>query len=405
MADSAQHSHWRSKTHLRAASGMLTLAVAFVVGLTIPSAQAQTFTDLYNFAGSPDGINPYAGLVEDTQGNLYGTTAYGGVYGYGTVFKVAGGVETLLYSFTGGSDGSEPFSPLLFDGAGNAYGATYSGGASGFGSVFKLDTSGNETVVYSFAGGSGDGCHPAGSLLLGSSGNLYGATEGCGSNNLGTVFEINSSGAETILHSFAGGPSDGANPSVAGLVMDPNGNLYGTTQNGGASSHGVLYKLSQGTESILYSFAGGMKDGCYPFGTPVMDKQTNLYGTTVSCGSSSSGGIVWKVGQKGKETVMHRFGGGRTDGCAPFGGVVLDASGNLYGTTFDCGASGYGTVFEVSSKGKETVLHSFAGNSAGAHPYSNVIVDSSGNVYGTTFYGGSESACEFGCGTVWNLTP
>jgi uncharacterized repeat protein (TIGR03803 family) len=408
MAGSPQYSNWKSKIHPGAASGALTLAIMLVLGLSIPSAQAQTFTDVYNFTGSPDGVYPYAGLIEDSQGNLYGTTAYGGAYGYGTVFKVAGGAETVIYSFTGETDGSEPYSPLLLDGAGNIYGATYSGGASGFGTVFKLDASENETVVYSFAGGTTDGCHPTGSLLLDSSGNLYGTTESCGAHNFGTVFEINSSGTETLLHSFAGGSSDGANPSFAGLVMGPKGNLYGTTQNGGASSYGVLYKLAQSTESILYSFAGGMNDGCYPFGTPVMDKETNLYGTTLSCGSGSSGGIVWKVaqvGQKGKETVMHRFAGGKTDGCAPFAGVVLDASGNLYGTTFNCGASTFGTVFKVTSKGKESLLHSFGGNSAGAQPYSSVIVESSGNLYGTTLYGGSQSACQFGCGTVWQLTP
>jgi uncharacterized repeat protein (TIGR03803 family) len=212
-------------------------------------------------------------------------------------------------------------------------------------------------------------------------------------------------GKETALHSFAGYPSDGGLPYLAGVIMDAKGNLYGDTMEGGGFNQGVVYKLGKsGTLTVLYSFRGGA-DGSLAMGTPVMDEQRNLYGTTYR-GGSSGYGIVWKVSRKGKETVLHSFAGGTTDGASPQAGVIRDAEGNLYGVTTAggsgtaCGKSGCGTVYKLSKNGTLTLLHSFAG-SDGQYPVGSLIMDANGNLYGTAAYGGSSGYY----GTVWKLTP
>ncbi len=261
-----------------------------------------------------------------------------------------------------------------------------------------MTENGTETVLHSFAGGTSDGCYPHGSLLMDSEGNLYGTTDECGTSGLGTVFKVSKTGKETVLHSFAGGTTDGDYPFYAGLLMDTEGNLYGNTYYGGASNEGVVYKLSKkGTLTVLHSFAGGT-DGCYPYGTPIMDSRGNLYGTTEHCGASSVG-IVWKVSKKGTETVLHSFTGGSSDGEYPVAGVIMDAKGNLYGDTASGGASSLGTVYELNKKGTITLLHSFAG-SDGEYPDGNLIRDAKGDLFGTASVGGTD-----GYGTVWKLTP
>jgi len=409
MTTSVQRRGWMSKILLGAASAALALAVVLGLGVaTIQWAQAQTFTDLYNFTGS-SGVYPYGGLVRDAKGNLYSTTSSGGASGYGVVFKVnKSGKETVLYSFCPGGypcpSGRYPFAGLVRDKAGTLYGTTYSGGTYDYGVVFEVDKNGKETVLYSFTGGS-DGRNPVGGLLRDKAGILYGTTGNGGAYGYGNVFELDKNGKETVLHSFAGGSSDGEYPYYTNLLMDKNGNLYGVTQNGGGATNcgnggcGVVYKLSKsGTLTVLHSFGGETTDGCYPFGTPAMDKMGNLYGTTNECGASSAG-IVWKVSQSGTETVLHNFAGGMSDGANPYAGVIMDAKGNLYGDTDEGGASGDGTVYELNKKGTLTVLHSFAG-SDGAYPYDNLIRDAKGNFYGTASEGGNDSD-----GTVWKLSP
>jgi uncharacterized repeat protein (TIGR03803 family) len=212
------------------------------------------------------------------------------------------------------------------------------------------------------------------------------------------VFKLSKSRKETVLHSFTGGSSDGAYPYFTGLFMDPKGNLYGVTYDGGASSKGVVYKLRKsGAFTLLHSFAGGKTDGCYATGAPAMDTTGNLYGTTHACGSSNLG-IVWKLSEKGAETVLHNF--GPSDAEYPFAGVIMDANGNLYGETSFGGPYGAGTVFELNQMGTLTLLHSFLSSSDGAVPEGGLIRDVQGNFYGTAFYGGSD-----GYGTVWKLTP
>ena len=389
-----------SKIRPTAATAALMLVVVLVLGAgTSQSAQAQTFTVLYDFTGSPDGEYSYAAVVRDAAGNLYGTTYEGGASGYGTVFKVdTSGTETVLHSFSAGTDGSYPFAGVIQDNAGNLYGTTYEGGSSGYGTVFKVDTSGTETILYTFAGGTTDGCNPAGGLLRDKAGNLYGTAGACGASGVGAVFKLSKKGKETVLHSFAGGSSDGAYPAFTTLLMDKKGKLYGVTEDGGTGGVGTVYVLSpRGTVTLLHSFIGGTTDGCYPLGSPAMDKDGTLYGTAEGCGSGSLG-IVWKVSKKGTETVLHNFAGGSSDGASPLAGVVLDTKGNLYGDTDAGGASSFGTVYELNKKGTLTLLHSFAG-SDGSYPFGGVIRTSKGNLYGTAGSGGTYSY-----GTVWQLT-
>jgi uncharacterized repeat protein (TIGR03803 family) len=179
--------------------------------------------------------------------------------------------------------------------------------------------------------------------------------------------------------------------------MDSSGNLYGVTSAGGASNNGVLYKLGKnGTFTVLHSFAGGTTDGCGPGGTVVRDTAGNLYGTS-GCGGNNYG-TIWKVNKKGKETILHNFAGGTLDGCGPPAGVTRDAKGNLYGVTYGCGAHGFGALYELSASGKLTLLHSFDG-SDGDGPVGEVLRTTQGTLFGTTQGGGN------GYGTVWSFVP
>jgi len=204
-------------------------------------SQAQTLSVLYNFGGAADGGDPYAGVIRDSSGNLYGTVGYGGTSYAGGVYKAdALGNETMLYSFTGGTDGNFPVGPLVRDNAGNLYGTTLYGGAS-FGTVFKLDAGGNETVLHTFTGAP-DGASPSAGLISDATGNLYGTTDLGGLYGWGTVFRLDPAGNETVLHSFTNG-EDGAVP-LGGLIRDAQGGLYGTTYYGGAYGAGTVFKLT-----------------------------------------------------------------------------------------------------------------------------------------------------------------
>jgi uncharacterized repeat protein (TIGR03803 family) len=387
---------------------VLTLMVVVVLAALAP---AQTFTTLYSFTGGSDGNGPDAGVIQDPLGNLYGTTYGGGNptcwegYGCGVVFKLdTTGIVPVLHSFSG-SDGSSPAAPVARDKAGNLYGTTDGGGAFGIGVVFKIDTSGHETVLHSFTGGS-DGRCPDQGLVRDKAGNLYGTTSSCYPTQ-GTIFKINHEGNFTLLHSFTGG-SDGAFPAVGHLTMDKFGNLYGVTNNGGSTACffgcGVLYELSKkGTFTVLYSFGGGTSDGCNPGGTVVQDRFGNFYGTAVGCGSSNHG-TIWKVSKKGKETILHNFAGGTSDGCGPSGGVTWDSKGNLYGLTYSCGANGGGALYKLSAKGKLTLLHSFDG-SDGYNPVGDALRTAKGTLYGTASQGGTGDCYGAGCGTVWSYVP
>jgi uncharacterized repeat protein (TIGR03803 family) len=245
-------------------------------------------TVLYSFpAASSD---PYTGLIEGSDGNFYGTTGAGGTSDDGTVFKITpSGLESVLYSFApSGSNGEIPYAGLIQGSDGNFYGTTYFGGANGLGTVFKVTPSGSETVLYSFAGGS-DGEHPYAGVIQGRDGNFYGTTYQGGTSGYGTVFKLTPSGTETVLYTFAGGSSDGANPE-AGVIQGSDGNFYGSTLQGGASGYGIVFELTpSGTETVLHTFAGGSGDGANPEANLVQGSDGNLYGSTAAGGTGGHG--------------------------------------------------------------------------------------------------------------------
>jgi len=395
------------------------------------SAQTQTLTVLHTFTGVPDGARPYGRLLLDPAGNLYGTTTVGGTFGYGSVFKVdASGNESVFHSFAGSPDGNDPFSGVIRDAAGNLYGATDLGGTvtqcwndqpgSGCGIVFKLDPSGGETVLHRFGSNGPDGFFPAGPLVLDSSGTLWGSTEeggrqGCKipmpPNGLlvdvgcGTVFKVDASGIESVVHSFE--KVDGAWP-LGGVVQDQAGNLYGAAKTGGLMNCpsawfgecGTVFKVdTTGQVSMLYSFKGGDggPDGDIPESSLILDPAGNLYGTTNAGGTvvcapqvlpGISCGTIFQLTPAGKETVLYSFGGSEVAGF-PISGLVRDAAGNFYGMVS-------GLVIKFDSMGKESVLYTFTGNDIIAS--GDLVQDAAGNLYGTTFLGAN------GKGTVFKLT-
>jgi uncharacterized repeat protein (TIGR03803 family) len=384
---------------LRSGHGALAMAVSLLLGvIAIQAAHAQTVKVLHNFTGTKDGAYPYQGLIQAPTG-FYGTTFYGGANDAGTVFEVTrAGTETVLYSFTGGTDGGQPDSALVLDKLGNLYGTTSAGGAHGIGTVFEVSASGTETVLYSFT--YADGADPSGGLIRDAAGNLYGTTIQGGSSEEGTVFKVDSTGTETVLHNFAGGTKDGAYPYLTRLHEDADGNLYGVTEEGGTSNLGVVFEVSaSGTFSVLHSFAGGSSDGAFPSGPLMRDTEGNLRGTT-QAGGASNLGTMFELSSSGTLTLLHSFAGGKTDGAYPYGGLVLDPTGNLYGTTTGGGATGVGTIYELSTAGTFTVLQSLKSKIDGAYPYGGLVIDAKGNLFGTTLQAGKS-----GYGTVFELTP
>jgi len=314
---------------------------------------------LHSFtANTGDGAGPQAYPI-DVGGTLWGTTVYGGpggTGGYGTVYAMnTSGQETFLYAFTGKPDGANPYSELVSDGKGNLYGTTQGGGTHGYGTVFKITTSGQESVLYSFAGaGAGDGAYPYSGLVFDKDGNLYGTTAEGGTHSGGAVFEVTPGGKERTLYSFACG-SDGCNP-YAHLAYDGNTAFYGTTYTGGTNNYGTVFKITRsGKEKVLYRFQGG-NDGENPYGGVTFDSKGDLYGTTRYGGNQgfqNNGGIVFEVTKSGKETILHHFSGNAQnedyDGINPVAGFCYDGQGHMFGTTVEGGSSDNGgTVFELT---------------------------------------------------------
>jgi uncharacterized repeat protein (TIGR03803 family) len=373
------------------------------------SAQTFTLLYPFNSSGSlSDGGQPEAGVTRDTAGNLYGTTFFGGlgmgcdIYfaGCGTVYKLdTSGTETVVHVFSGAGDGWNPTARLILDTAGNLYGTTGYGGAYGHGTVFKIDTAGNETIVHSFAAGK-DGARPNAGLVEDTAGNLYGTTQyggqGCDRQGCGTVFRVSAGGVETVLYRFGDIP-DGASP-LGGVALDSAGDIYGTTWLGGLYGFGTVFGLDgSGHEKVLHSFAAG-SDGANPLAAPVFDTVGNMYGVTSSGGAYF--GTIYKVDSAGNESILYRFTGGY-DGAYPYAHLLVDTTGNLYGTASQGGSTGAGSVFEFSG-GTLNVLHDFAGTNLddGAWPMGGLIMDSAGNLYGTTpAYG------LYGWGTVFEVQP
>jgi uncharacterized repeat protein (TIGR03803 family) len=322
-----------------------------------------------------------------------------------------------LYRFTGGTkDGENPEAGLAMDTLGNFYGTVVNGPLcsptpctnNSLGMVFELTPTGTRTILHRFRGapsGCGttgqpacDGANPYGGLLRNAANGFYGTTSAGGASNMGTVFKVATAGLK-LLHSFTGPPGDGAFP-YAGLIADSSGNFYGTTSAGGAYNNGAVFKISAaGTETLLYSFTGG-PDGGTPYGSLLRDSAGNLYGTASTGGTTTGNcfpsgcGVVFVVTPADTQHVLYSFAGSPDDGAFPYSALVPDAAGNLYGTTYNGGngpcTNGCGAVFEVPRTGTESLLHSFQGYPAdGAFPYAGLVRDSTGNLYGTTAYGGS----------------
>ncbi|MBV8799241.1 MAG: hypothetical protein JO208_05485 [Alphaproteobacteria bacterium] len=340
----------------------------------------------------------------------------------GAIAKKRQGAYAPLYSFCsqpGCTDGAFPDAGLVMDGSGNLYGTTQGGQG---GSIFKLAPDGTETVLYTFCSQANcaDGATSRGGLIVDGAGNLYGTTLSGGAGQGGTVFKLAPDGTYTVLYSFCSQQncSDGASP-YSGLIMDGSGNLYGTTTGGGPHRYaGTVFKIApDGTETVLYSFCSQVNctDGGYPQAGLIMDNSGNLYGTTGGGGNSTGAGTVFELTPDGTENVLYSFCSQNNcaDGSNPQASLVMDNSGNLYGTTGGGGLGhcqgGCGTVFEVTPSGSESVLYSFCSLVActdGAFPYlnNNLVMDSTGNLFGmTTSYG----KCRFGssttCGAVFEL--
>ncbi len=325
------------------------------------------------------------------------------VLGVGTTHSAQAQTFMVLHNFMGGTDGAYPRGGVIRDSAGNLYGATEVGGGNGClkgggcGTVFKIDTSGTETLLHSFSSPD-EGHNPYGDLFQDASGTLYGTTLGGGSNGCwggcGTVFKVDTSGTFSVVYSFATG-KNGREPT-GGLIQDKAGSFYGTTFYGGSMGIGVVFKLdTTGKERVLHRFNSG-KDGAYPSGGVILDSAGNLYGVDWGSGRSNQG-VLYKLSKGGTLTALYQFKGG-ADGELPYGRVVRDAKGNFYGTTSAGGAYGYGVVFKVSKNRKERVLYAFTGGTDGASPFAGLILDIAGNLYGTTELGGSS-----GLGVVFKI--
>jgi uncharacterized repeat protein (TIGR03803 family) len=389
----------------------------------LPTAQGATLQSLCTF---PVGSTyPYGGLVQDRDGNLYGTTCYGGSHGdnyggYGSVFKLTTNATlTTLASFAN-SNGANPRAGLVQGTDGNFYGTVANGGlhgingagSGGYGTIFRVATNGVLTALYSFPGGN-DGANPQAELIQGGDGNFYGTAANGGSGGYGTVFRVTTNGTFATLAFFAN--TNGANP-YAGLVQGSDGNFYGTTVNGGDNGYGTVFRVTtNGVLTMLASFNN--TNGANPYGVLVQGDDGNLYGTTASGGTNGGYGTVFMVTTNGIITSLVSF--AKTNGSNPYAGLVRCTDGNFYGTTVSGGINGdtnmavlgpwldgYGTVFMVNTNGILTTVYSFGSITDikenaldGANPYGSLIVGNDGNFYGTTYNGGS---C--GMGTVFSIT-
>ena len=329
------------------------------VGTVFKITPGGRLTTLHSFCSQTnctDGVAPN-GLVQATAGDLYGTTSRGGVNGYGTVFKITpSGTLTTLYSFCSQgvypycTDGDQPSAGLVQAANGDLYGTTGFGGAAAYGTVFKITPGGTLTTLHSFYGGT-DGHEPAG-LVQAASRDLYGTTLLGGADRTGTVFKITPTGALTTLYSFCSqnGCTDGFSPN-AGLVQATNGDFYGTTADGGANGEGTVFKITpSGTLTTLYSFCSSTncREGSFPEAGLVQATDGDLYGTTH--GSANNNGTVFKITPSGTLTTLYSFcsQSGCTDGQYPQAGLVQDTNGDFYGTTTGGGTGGNGTVFRLS---------------------------------------------------------
>jgi uncharacterized repeat protein (TIGR03803 family) len=394
--------------HLTVAPFAVVVIFLFLATVSQP-AQSQIYSVIYNFTGKgSDGATPYGGPILDRSGNLYGTTYLGGKYGSGSVYKLSRSgsswTYSSLYSFKGVTDAAGPAFGSLAAGADSGLFGSTEGGRE-FGTAFEICACpGREIIVHRFGVGT-DGAQPIGGVVLDAAGNLFGTTCLGGAHGNGTVFEEKRSGdswTESVIYSFTGG-NDGTSPP-AGVTLDTRGNLYGTTSLGGVNGDGVVYELSPSgsgwKQRVLYTFQG-LSDGQNPVGGVVVDPAGNLYGTTFD-GGVNGGGTVYELSPSGEGwtfTVLYSFSGGYG---GPYNKLTL-AKGNIYGFTNAEGANGLGSVFKLAPGNGGwtfTDLYDFIGGSDGGSPYGSVAVDRDGNVFGTAVVGGSQNQ-----GVVFEITP
>ena len=436
-----------SGTVPRAGIFVLEMALVFaLILLLITPGQAQTYRVIYTFDTGLNAWDAGVGLSIDAAGNLYGTTIRGGGQGdcpapggCGAVFQLipngSDWVETLLHGFNGpydfgrgpgpfgATDGAYPYSRAMVGPDGNVYGTVLEGATSDAGAVYQLTRSGsswNRTILHRFTGGA-DGIHPFGDVAFDATGNLYGTTTIGGAYRWGTIFLLAPSASgwtKTTLYNFRGG-SDGAWP-YSGVLLDGAGNLYGTTGAGGSDdcdydgpNCGTVYQLSPSgsgwTEKILYNFHNG-NDGNHPSAL-IFDQAGNLYGTI--CGGSHGGASVFRLSPSGQNWNFEVVYTLSATSCAPFlGSLAMDDTGNLYGALVDGGAYSRGSIYKLTRAGSSwwyTDLYDFTGGSDGGEPNGSLVLDSNGNLYGTTQYGGVSHYCggafHTGCGVVFQLTP
>lgn len=309
----------------------------------------------------------------------------------GTIFKCnVVGTETLLYSFIGGAtDGASPDQGMVQGSDGNLYGISTSGGILNDGAIFKCSTSGAESLFYTL--GEGIGYYLSGSLIQAQDGYIYGMTQSGGPLNQGTIFKYSTSGTLSVLHNFIGGTTDGASP-CGSLIQASDGNFYGMTNTGGTSNKGTIFKCTtSGTITLLHSFAGGVSDGLTMYGSLIQGTDGNFYGMT-NAGGTSNKGIIFMCTPSGAFTLLYSFMGGASDGANPYGSLIQGIDGNLYGMTLNGGSSNYGVVFKCTISGTEVVIHNFAGGiSDGEYPYGNLIQTNDSTIYGAASGGGTSN--------------
>jgi len=381
----------------------------FFATAAIGSPAQITFNTLVNFYRPTTGAYPLGSLVQGPDGNLYGTTSQGGTYDFGTVFRITpSGRLTTLYNFcsqSGCPDGNGPGAGLVQATDGNLYGTTTFGGAHDAGTVFKISLSGALTTLYNFCAqpGCADGEFPLAGVIQASDGNFYGTTEEGGASSFyGTVFKITPSGSLTTLYSFCAQPNcaDGGIP-FAGVIQATDGNLYGTTESGGDFSEGTVFKITPtGTLSVLYSFCAQPKctDGARPYVGVTQGSDGNLYGTTYSGGASDLG-TVFKISPGPELSVLHSFcTTDCDDGQSPDASLIQGIDGNFYGSTASGGIHSRGTLFEITPSGALTTLHSFD-YTHGSSPEAALVEATDGTFYGTAQNGGAHFF-----GTVFSLS-
>jgi uncharacterized repeat protein (TIGR03803 family) len=362
-------------------------------GTAFKMTPAGTLATLVEFTGDA-GSNPYAGVAQGSDGNLYGTTFNGGASELGTVFKMtAAGDLTTLVEFTGNGAvnmGGNPYAGLVQGSDGNFYGVTAFGGDNGRGTVFKMTPGGALTTLVNFTGNgaSNKGNDPDAALVQGSDGNFYGTTYFGGANDAGTVFKMTPAGALTTLVEFTGngGSNKGSNP-IASLVQGGDGNFYGTTSHGGANDLGTVFQMTPaGVLTTLVEFTGNgaSNKGSNPIASLVQGSDGNFYGPT-EYGGANNVGTVFQMTPGGALTTLVEFtaNGTSNKGSRPESSLVQGGDRNFYGTTIAGGASDAGTIFKMTPGGALTTLFDFTADSVDSQPRAALIIGSDGSLYGT----------------------